>query len=40
MVLKIDDEGPDKTPHFAVSDLGLQCLLRPVRLTTNAKYGN
>ena len=28
---------PDETPHSAASQLGLQCLLRPVSLNTYGK---
>ena len=31
---------PDQTPHFAASDLGLHCLLKPVCPNIEDKYGN
>ena len=30
---------PDQMPHFAASDLGLHCLLRPVCPNTSGYYG-
>ena len=31
---------PDEMPHFLESDLGLHCLIRPVRPNTFGKYSS
>ena len=33
-------EDPDQMPHYAASDQGLHCLLRPVCPITSGKFGN